>query len=50
MSSKVHIDNSVEERLSAFLRSELFTINSTIAKSEYWKYHGKLLQTKVEDG
>jgi len=47
MSSKTHIDNSVVERLSAFLSSELFTIKSTITKSEYWKYHGRLLQTKV---
>ena len=50
MSSKVHIDNSVAERLSAFLLSSQFTIKSTTAKSEYWKYHGKLLRTKVGDG
>lgn len=35
------------DRLSAFLNSDLFTIRSGTAKSEYWKYQSKQLQTKV---
>ena len=45
--SKLSSGSANSERLSAFINSELFTVHSPVAKSEYWKYHGAKLQANV---
>jgi putative sugar O-methyltransferase len=45
--SKLSSGSVNSERLSAFINSELFTVRSPVAKSEYWKYHSAKLQTNV---
>jgi putative sugar O-methyltransferase len=47
MSSEVKVKYDLAQRLQAFIRSDLFAVNSSIAKSEYWKYHSKQLHTNV---
>lgn len=41
------VDPAVAERLRAFINSDLFTIRSNVAKSEYWKHFGDKLHTSI---
>ena len=43
----VKIDSAIAERLQAFIISDLFTIRSDVAKSEYWKHFGDKLHTSI---
>lgn len=37
-------------RLAAFLESPLFSVRSSVAKSDYWKHHSSELRTRVSGG
>jgi putative sugar O-methyltransferase len=45
--SKLSTKSAVSDRLRAFISSDLFVVQSGVAKSEYWKYHSEKLQANV---
>lgn len=50
MGSELKIETSIVERLREFIRSDLFTVNSGVAKSEYWKHHADQLHASISHG
>lgn len=50
MSSELNIDSATVKRLQAFIRSDLFSVRSDVAKSEYWKHHANQLHATISDG
>lgn len=46
--SKIKIDPNTAQRLSAFIASRCFTVLSSEAKSDYWKYYSSQLLSEVE--
>jgi putative sugar O-methyltransferase len=48
--SKLNTNSAVAARLVEFINSDLFGVRSSIAKSEYWKYHSGQLHTTVTHG
>lgn len=47
MSSELKVNYELAQRLHAFISSDLFTVHSHIAKSEYWKYHANKLRATI---
>jgi putative sugar O-methyltransferase len=45
--SKLNISSAIADRLSAFMTSDAFTIHSSVAKTEYWRYFSDQLRTDV---
>jgi putative sugar O-methyltransferase len=45
--SKLSANTAISERLRAFISSDLFAVQSGVAKSEYWKYHSGKLHANV---
>ena len=45
--TSLNLDSTVGERLRAFVASDLFSVRSDVAKSEYWKHFSGLLRTEV---
>jgi putative sugar O-methyltransferase len=46
--TELEVNSAIAGRLLAFMNSELFTIRSGAAKSEYWKYFAQQLQVSVK--
>jgi putative sugar O-methyltransferase len=45
--NKLNTNSVIAERLVEFMQSDLFSVRSRVAKSEYWKYHGGRLHANV---
>jgi putative sugar O-methyltransferase len=45
--SKLNTNSAFAARLVEFINSDLFAVRSSIAKSEYWKYHSGQLRANV---
>jgi putative sugar O-methyltransferase len=45
--SKLNTNSALAARLVEFINSDLFAVRSSIAKSEYWKYHSAQLHANV---
>jgi putative sugar O-methyltransferase len=48
--TRVEIDPDIAKRLANFLRSELFVVQSGVAKSDYWAHHAAQLETRIDGG
>ena len=48
--SKLNISSAIADRLSGFMKSDTFSIHSSVAKTEYWRYFSDQLRTDVNGG
>lgn len=47
---KLEVNPELAKRIQTFISSELFTVHSSIAKSEYWKGQSEKFETNITDG
>ena len=46
---KILVDSNISERLTKFMESELFSVTSNIAKSDYWENESSKLCTTINN-
>ena len=47
--ARLLVNSDCSKRLSTFINSEYFNVNSNIAKSQYWENESSKLQTSVQN-